>query len=41
MSIGLTQLAYFSCRVCDAAKVFERSNETYSVTHQLSIVTLT
>jgi hypothetical protein len=38
--LGLTQLAYFLCRVCDATKVFERSNETYSVTHQPSIVTL-
>ncbi|WP_264082470.1 hypothetical protein [Nostoc sp. CENA543] len=31
------QLAYFLCRVCDAATVFERSHETYSVTHQLSM----
>ncbi|HEY9803654.1 MAG TPA: hypothetical protein V6D25_25145 [Leptolyngbyaceae cyanobacterium] len=38
--LGLTQLAYFSCRVCDAAKIFERSNETCSVTHQPPIVTL-
>ena len=38
--LGLTQLAYFSCRVCDAVKISERKNQTYSVTHQPPIVTL-
>ena len=37
--LGLTQLAYFSCRVCDEPKKFERSNETCCVTHQPLIVT--
>ena len=35
----LQGLAHFFCRVRDAARVFERSNETCSVTHQPPIVT--
>jgi hypothetical protein len=32
-------LAHFFRRVCDAMKIFERSNETCRVTHHLLYVT--
>ena len=34
------QLVSFSCRVCDAMKISERKNQTYSVMHQPPIMTL-
>jgi hypothetical protein len=40
MYLGLTQLAYFFCRVRDAASIFERSNKTFNVTHQPPTVTV-
>ncbi len=40
MLLGLTQLAYFFCRVRDAARIFERSHQAFNLTHQSPIVTI-